>query len=280
VAHKLIDKLFTIVVTCIAILGVLPLFHILACIAVKGVSVISRVGLLKFLTAPPPPPGTSQLGGIGPALAGTLLLTILATLLGVPVSIGVSLLVVEFPYTFISRAVRSLSKTFMELPTVLLSMLVYTLVVVPMGTPSAIAGAIALALVMIPYTTTYLETYMESVPSMYREAAYSIGMRRADVAYKIIMGIARKGILLGIVMGVARALGETAPLLFTAGGSHYAYPMALSMPVDSITLLIFDFAMTPYRNLIEVAWGASLILVILYLAIFLSVKVLVKEVRY
>jgi len=276
---KLIDRAFVAVIALLSAVGIAPLFYILASVAIRGAETIARVGLWRFLTAIPPAPGSHGLGGIGPALAGTLILTALSTLIGVPISIGVALLVVEFPNLFISRAVRALSKTFMEIPTILLSMLVYTLVVVPMHTPSAIAGALALSLVMIPYTTTYLETYLESVPPIYREAGYAIGMTKAGVALRVVMGIARKGVLLGIVMGVARALGETAPLLFTAGGSHYAYPTSLTGPVDSITLLIFDFAMTPYTNLIRVAWGAALVLVAMYLAVFLAIKLLVKEVR-
>ncbi len=271
--------LFTAAVTAVSLIAVAPLFHIVWAVASRGYRVIAEVGLIKFLTSLPPAPASGRLGGIGPAVAGTALLTALSTLISVPVSLAVSILAVEFPENPLSRMVRVLSKAFMEVPTILLSMLIYALVVIPMHTPSAIAGSLALSLVMIPYMTAYLEAGLEAVPETYREAGYSIGMGRAGVTLNVVLGIARKSVLLGIVMGMARALGETAPLLFTAGGSHYSYPMGPGMPVDSLTLLIFDFALTPYSNLNSVAWGAALVLLTSYLMIFLAVKLLVKEVR-
>ena len=277
-AKKVMDTLFAILLATCLCLCLAPFASILASTLLRGAKAIARVGLLRFLTAPPPAPGVG-VGGVGPAFAGSVVMTCLTTLIGVPISIAVAVLVTEFPKSRFARVVRALCKALMEVPTILLSMAVYVLVVVPMGSASALAGAVALALIMIPYTTTYIESQLEAVPLRYREAGYAIGLTKAGVALRISAGIAARGIAVGIVMGVARALGETAPLLFTAGGSHYAYPTSVLSPVDSLTLLIYDFATSPYPNLVSVAWGAALVLTVMYLAMFFAVKVLVKEVR-
>lgn len=275
---KVLDLLFaTFLSVCLAAC-LAPFVSIVISTLVHGVNAIARVGLFRFLTAPPPAPGAGA-GGIGPALAGSVVMTCLTTLIGVPVSIAVAVLVTEFPRSRFAQVVRALCKALMEVPTILLSMAIYVLVVIPMGSASALAGAVALSLIMIPYTTTYIENQLEAVPLRYREAGYAIGLTKAGVALRISAGIAARGVAVGIVMGIARALGETAPLLFTAGGSHYAYPTSLTSPVDSLTLLVYDFATSPYSNLIGIAWGAALVLTLIYLAIFFVVRILVKEVR-
>lgn len=275
---RALDKVFGIATGLATALCVAPFIFVLATVIERGVRAVARVGIARFLTSIPPAPG-SGLGGIGPALAGTVVLTCLTTLIGVPIALATALLVVEFPKSLFARVVRACCKSLMEVPTVLISMVVYALVVVPMGSASAIAGALALAMIMVPYASTYMEMHLESVPPRYREAGFALGMSRAGVALRVCAGIAARGIAVGIAMGVARALGETAPLLFVAGGSHYAYPTTLLSPVDSLTLLIYDFATSPYPNLVEVAWGAAFVLCLAYLAIFAAVRLLTKEVR-
>ncbi|NPA97521.1 MAG: ABC transporter permease subunit [Crenarchaeota archaeon] len=276
--RRALDALAAIAMGAALALCLAPFLAVVASTVARGAEAIARVGLPSFLTSRPPAPGEGW-GGIGPALAGTVVLTTLTTLIGLPVALATAILAVEFPRSIVARAVRALTKAMMEVPTVLVSMVVYTLVVVPMGTASALAGAIALAMVMTPYAATYIEMHLESVPPKYREAGFAIGMSRAGVALRVCAGIASRGIAVGIAMGIARALGETAPLLFTAGGSHYAYPTSILQPVDSLTLLIYDFATSPYPNLVQVAWGAALVLVATYLAMFAAIRVLVKEVR-
>ncbi|ABM80493.1 ABC transporter permease subunit [Hyperthermus butylicus] len=198
--QALLDKLVAVVTGAATVAIIAPLVSIIYEVASRGISVIAHVGLIDFLTQPPPPPGAG-LGGIGPAFTGSLLLTLLSSAISIPVALGLALLAVEYPHTWIARAVRGLVKALLEIPTIVISMIVYSLLVIPMGGPSILAGAVALAIVMLPYTTSYVETYLENVPWIYREAGYAIGMKKAQVAVRIAMGIARRGVAVGIVMG-------------------------------------------------------------------------------
>jgi len=278
-ASKVINW-FVAGITClVTVLGLMPYALIVTSTVERGVKAIATVGILKFLTALPPSPGTKGLGGVGPSLLGTLALTALSTLMGVPLAFALAMLVTEFPHNIVSRSLRALVKGLLELPTILAGMVVYSLVVIPMGTPSIFAGALALTVVMLPYVTTYFETYLGSVPKIYREAGYAIGLSKAGVALRVVVPIAKKGLIVGVLVGVSRALGETAPLLFTLGAARYYYPTSITGPGDSVSLLIYNFAMMPYPNLRAVAWGAALVLLASYLIVSLAVQLCVRGVE-
>ncbi len=276
---RAIDSLFKALCCTLAFLGIVPVLHMLITVAVRGSETIARVGLLRFLTDVPPAPGSSELGGIGPAIVGTAMLVAISMCIGVPLSLALAILAVEFSESPISRAVRFLARTLVGIPTIAVSMIVYLLVVIPLGGASALAGGIALAIVLLPYATTYIETCLESVPKEYREAGFALGMKRLTVALRVVLAMARKCIAVSIVISAARALGETAPLLFTAGSAHYSYPSSLLDPVSSITLLIFEFGLSPFKPLIDTAWGAALVLTLAYLLVLLGVKLGVKGVE-
>lgn len=275
---RLLDLLVALVTGSATLLGLVPYALIILHTVMHGLRAIVSVGLINFLTSLPPAPGGEGLGGVGPSLLGTLLLTSLSTLIGVPIAFCLALLVVEFPTNPLSRCIRVLVKGLLELPTIVAGMVVYSIVVLPMGTPSILAGSLALIVVMLPYVTTYFETYLSNVPKHYREAGYSIGLSKAGVALRVITPIARKGLLVGVLVGVSRALGETAPLLFTLGAARYYYPTSVLGPGDSVSLLIYNFAMMPYPNLREVAWGAAVILLASYLIVSLAVQLGVRGV--
>jgi len=276
---KVINALIAGVTGAVTLGGLAPYAMIVASTVERGVRAIASVGLIKFLTSLPPAPGSGGLGGVGPSLLGTALLTLLSTLAGVPLAFCLALLVTEFPGNPVSRVLRALVKGLLELPTIVAGMVVYTLVVIPMGTPSILAGSLALTIVMLPYVTTYFETYLGGVPKHYREAGYAIGLSKAGVALRVAAPIARKGLLVGVLVGVSRALGETAPLLFTLGSARYYYPTTVLGPGDSVSLLIYNFAMMPYPNLREVAWGAALILLASYLLVSLAIQLGVRGVE-
>ena len=275
---RLIDVLAVLVTASVTLLGLMPYALIILHTVMHGLEAIVSVGPINFLTSLPPAPG-GGLGGVGPSLLGTLLLTLLSTLTGVPLAFCLALLVTEFPTNPLSKCLRALVKGLLELPTIVAGMVVYSIVVLPMGTPSILAGSLALTIVMLPYVTTYFETYLGSVPKHYREAGYSIGLSRAGVALRVVAPIAKKGLLVGALVGVSRALGETAPLLFTLGSARYYYPTSVLGPGDSVSLLIYNFAMMPYPNLREVAWGAALILLASYLIVSLAVQLGVRGVK-
>ncbi len=271
------EKVFLVVTILLALLAVLPVFHVLFTIFLRGGMALLEAGP-SFLFDVPPAPGEG-LGGIAPSLAGTLLLAFYSSIFGIPLSFFAAILAVEFPRNPVSKGVRVLSKALLEIPSVVVGMLVYAVLVVPMGQFSILAGAVALAIMMIPYVTTYVEEALESVPFTYREAGFSVGMLRSQVVFKVVVGIAKKGIMTGMLIGIAKVLGETAPLLFTLGRDRYSVPTNIFEYGDSISLLIFDYVQTPYANMHEVAWGAALVLTLMFLILFTLVKRYAGEVR-
>jgi len=167
----------------------------------------------------------------------------------------------------------------MEFPTILVGLFVMQILVIPMGSYSALAGALALAVVMMPYVAVYTEEALRGIPPTYREAAFSLGLTRFKVVFRVLVGMARKGILTGVLIGVAKVAGETAPLLFTAGGSSRIYFAGLDKPIGAIPLLIYNLVQQPYENYHEIAWGAAFLLMLIFLAIFLPIRLSLKEVK-
>ncbi len=271
------EKLFLLTIAVFTVATVVPLFHILFSIAAEGLPVLLKGGW-SFITGTLAPPGDG-LGGIGPAIVGTFILTFLASLIGLPVAVLTGIYAAEYPNSRIGRATKTLLMVMMEFPTILVGLFVMDIMVLPMGSYSAIAGAFALAIVMMPYVAVYTEESLKNIPPKYREGAFALGLTRAKVVFRVLMGLARKGIMTGILIGIAKVAGETAPLLFTAGGASRVYFSGLNRPVGAIPLLIYNLVQQPYTNYHEIAWGASLLLMVIFLALFLPIRLSLKEVK-
>jgi phosphate transport system permease protein len=274
IKHKAIrmikDKIFLFVVGALTLLAILPLFHIIISIVSKGMPIITERGL-TFIT------GTLSEGGIGPAIVGTLMLTFLATLIGLPLAFLAGAYAYEFPNSFIGRATKMLLQIMLEFPTILVGTFVMGILVVPMGTFSALAGALALALILTPYVAVYTEEAMAEVPKIYKEGGYALGCTRAQVIFKVVTKMAKKGILTGVLIGMAKVAGETAPLLFTAGGLYEVYPTNPLEPVGAIPLLIYTLVQSPSIEDHQMAWGAALVMLIIFLAIFIPIRYALKD---
>ncbi|WP_423792950.1 phosphate ABC transporter permease PstA [Methanocaldococcus indicus] len=264
------DKIFLFFVGFLTFLAVVPLFHIIYSISVKGLPIIMERGV-SFIVNP-----LSE-GGIGPAIVGTLMLTILATLIGIPIAFLAGAYAYEFPESLIGRATKVLLQIMLEFPTILVGTFVMTVLVIPMGTYSALAGAIALALILIPYVAVYTEEAMAEIPKIYKEGGYALGCTRAQVIFKVITKMAKKGILTGVLIGMAKVAGETAPLLFTAGGLYEVYPTNPLQPVGAIPLLIYTLVQSPSPEDHKIAWGAALIMLIIFLSIFIPIRYVLKD---
>ena len=265
----------------LSITAVAPLFHILGSVIVKGGGVILRTGI-SFFTDTPAYPGIDDVGGIGPSLLGTMWLGLVSTIIGIPLSVLTAIFIVEFKNHKLARITKVFTHSLLEIPTVLIGMLVFLTVVVPMGHYSLLAGSIALVIVMLPYTMSYLERALDEVPRTYKEAGYSIGMDRKQVVFKVVIGIAKPGVAAGLLIGIAKAVSETAPLLFTIGSARGDYPLSpadLGKPGDAIPLLIFQFIQSPYENWHDLAWGAAFVLTVIVLVTFALVKLVVREVK-
>ena len=275
--RKIKEVLFICGIAFLSFLTILPLFHILYSVTIKGLPVLLEGGI-EFLTGTLAPPGQG-LGGIGPAIVGTFILTFLASLIGLPIAILAGIYAAEYPNSLIGRMTRTLLLIMMEFPTILVGLFAMAIVVIPMGSYSAIAGALALAIVMMPYVAVYTEEALRSIPSTYKEAAFSLGLTRFKVVFRILVSMAKKGILTGVLIGMAKVAGETAPLLFTAGGSTRIYFAGLDQPIGAIPLLIYSLVQQPYENYHQIAWGAAFVLLLIFLAIFLPIRLSLKEVK-
>ncbi|WP_456372529.1 phosphate ABC transporter permease PstA [Methanocaldococcus sp.] len=264
------DYIFLIVVGSLTFIAILPLFHIIISIVIKGLPVIMEKGTTFIF-------GTLSEGGIGPAIVGTLILTFLATLIGLPLAFLAGVYIYEFSNSFIGRTTKMLLQIMLEFPTILVGTFIMGLLVVPMGTFSALAGALALAIILTPYVAVYTEEAMSEIPKIYKEGGYALGCTRAQVIFKIITKMAKKGILTGILIGMAKVSGETAPLLFTAGGLYEVYPTNPLQPIGAIPLLIYTLVQSPSPEDHKIAWGAALVMLIIFLAIFIPIRYALKD---
>lgn len=272
------DKLFIVVIIILSGLALSPLIHMIFTIFVNGVQVLMRAGI-RFFTDMPPTPLSKELGGIAPSIVGSILVTLTSLPITIVLALSAAILSTEFPENPVSRIVDVLSRSFASIPTIVVSMIVYAIVVIPMRRFSAIAGAVALSLISLPYAYTSFSSALRSVPHTYREAAYSIGMNRFQAIARVFIPIARRAIAVGILMTFARAMGETAALIFTVGRYRTGVSLDITASTDVIPLLIFDFITTPFKVFHDVAWGATFVLFIVYLFIFVAVKLAVKEVK-
>jgi phosphate transport system permease protein len=257
--------LFNLALTVIAggmtILALVPLASVLFRLIVEGGSRLS----FTLFTELPPAAGMDG-GGIGNALLGTLLIVGLASLISVPTGILAAVFLSEFgPETRVAAAVRFCAKVLTGLPSVLAGLFAYAAVVLATGVYSAPAAGLALAILMLPTVILTAEQALHMVPVRMKEAAVGMGATPTQVTLHIVLPTAMPAILTGVMLAVARAAGETAPLLFTALFSDYWLTTNLMEPTPSLAVLIYDFSSSPFRNQLEVAWAASLVLVALVL---------------
>jgi phosphate transport system permease protein len=247
-----------------AVLAMVPLFSVLAMLLYRGGGKVASSGL-ALLTELPPAAGMPG-GGIGNAVAGTLVVVGIASLIAVPVGILAAVYLAEFgPTTKTATAVRFCAKVLTGLPSVLAGLVAYASVVLVTGTFSAPAGGLALALLMLPTVILTAEEAIKMVPQRMREAAVGMGCTPTQVVLRVVLPTAMPGVLTGVMLAVARAAGETAPLLFTALFSDYWLTRNPMEPIASLAVLIYDFSASPFENQIEIAWAASLVLVFLVL---------------
>jgi phosphate transport system permease protein len=199
-------------------------------------------------------------------LLGTLLMVVIAAAISVPFGIFAAVFLVEFgPRSKTASLVRFTAKVLSGLPSVLAGLFAYAMVVLLMGRYSAWAGGVALSILMLPTILLTAEQAIKMVPQRMREAAIGMGCTNTQVVWSVVLPTALPGILTGVMLAVARAAGETAPLLFTALFSDYWLTRNPSEPTASLAVLIFNFSSSPFKNQIEIAWAASLVLVVLVL---------------
>ncbi len=275
IARKVKNKIMIGLIGLLAIVSAAPLFAIIASIYVNGARIISPRFLVDF---PPPPLGGSD-GGIGPALVGTLILMALSILIGGGLGLFTGIFLSEYGHHILSHYTRLSLQIMVEFPTVIIGLFAYAVLVLPLRSFNAFAGAFALAIVIIPYVALQVREAYASIPYSLKEAAYSLGVSPFVVNLRILLSVARRGVATALLVGLARAAGETAPLLFTILGTTLSYFEGLDKPIGAVPLLIYNFALSPYERWHEVAWGAAAVLLTIILALFIVTRSLVKEVK-
>ena len=245
-----------------ALLAAVPLFSVLYMLIVEGGARID----LEALTALPPA-GFEQGGGFGNAIVGTLLMVGIASAIAVPLGIVAAIyLSILGAHTSVARVSRFLAKVLTGLPSILAGVFAYAAVVLWMGSYSAIAGGVALGMLMLPTVVLTAEEAMKEVPQRMKDAAFGMGCTRSQVIWSVVLPTGLPGILTGVMLAVAGAAGESAPLLFTALFSNY-YVSEMVEPTASLSILIYNFSAMPFDNQISLAWAASLVLVFMVLII-------------
>lgn len=268
--RRAVNSVMTTLTAACAFLGVAILLLILGYIAWRGVSSIN----IEFLTDTPKPVGEG--GGIGNAILGTLILLALASAVGLPLGVAAGVYLSEFGRGWFAGVVRFVADTLTGVPSIVTGVFVYTLIVIPARHFSALAGGVALGVIMIPIVARTTEEMLRLVPASLREGALALGAPQWRVTTGVVLPAAASGIATGAMLAVARVSGETAPLLFTAFGSRF-FNVYLDQPIASLTVQIFNYAVSPYDEWHAQAWAATLVLMTLILVINVSVRLLTRK---
>lgn len=251
-----------------AVLGLFMLSWILLDVAIKGASAINW----QFFTQIPAPPGMAG-GGLANAIVGTLLMTVVAALIAVPFGILAGTYLAEFDKGgVLGKTSRFLCDILVSAPSIVVGVFVYLILVKPMQHFSGWAGAVALAIIMLPVVSRTTEEMLKLIPNEMREAALALGAPHWKMMTGVIYKAASAGIFTGVMLAVARVAGETAPLLFTALNSPY-WTHSMNEPMANLTVVIFNYAMSPYNDWHRLAWGASLLITIAVLAVNILTRI-------
>ena len=257
--RTLTNRFLTLLTWLVAILGSVPLFSVIFMLVSEGGARLDWAAITAL-----PPAGFDMGGGFGNAIIGTLVMVAIASLISVPLGILAAIyLAVLGPASKLASASRFVAKTLTGFPSILAGVFTYAILVVNFGY-SALAGGVALSVLMLPTVILAAEEAMKQVPQKMVDAAYGMGCTPTQVIWKVVLPTGAPGILTGVMLAVAGAAGESAPLLFTALFSNY-YLESLMEPTASLSILIYNFSAMPFDNQIQLAWAASLVLVLIVL---------------
>jgi phosphate transport system permease protein len=263
--------LFKSVVVFLAFVITLPLIIVLLYIIKQGVTHVNW----QFIVNIPKPVGETG-GGISNALLGSLIIVAMSSVIAIPLGILAGIYLSENARTRLAYYAGLCVDILQGVPSIVVGIIVYFWVVKPLGTFSAISGSIALAIMMLPIVIRATEQTLLLLPSSLKEAALSLGVPYHRVILKVIVPCGFSGILAGIMLSIARIVGETAPLLFTAFGNPYL-SSAINKPMETLPHLIYTYAISPYDDWHDLAWGASFLLLFFVLLINILTKQITKK---
>ncbi len=269
--RRAVDRGAKLLVSLAAFLVVLPLFLIFLDLLWKG----GRALDLSLLTELPKPVGEAG-GGIANGILGTLTVAGLAMAGGIPLAVLTGIYLAEYGRGIFASTVRFAVDVLTGVPSIIMGIFGYILWVLPMKRFSAWAGASALAMIFIPIVVRTTEEMLKTVPMPVREAALALGIARWKTTLHIVLRTAGAGVVTGILLAMARIVGETAPLLFTALGNQF-WQSGLDQPIAAIPLQVFQYAISPYDDWHAKAWAGAIVLIGLVLVLSIGARILVRE---
>ncbi len=264
--RALVDRVFRGLALAASILGIVPLFAIIAYVTINGLQALN----LDLVTKAPRALGVG--GGAAGAILGSIQMVGLASLMAIPLGILAGVYVNEFSSRRSARVIRFAADVMVGVPSILIGIFVFTILVLPFKQYNAFAGAVSLAVIMIPVIMRTTEEILKIVPGTLREASLSLGVPVWRTVLSVVIPTGLAGILTGLMLAVARATGETAPLLFTALGSRLINVGNFARPMDALPLFIYNNARQPYPVLNQQAWGAAFLLLLFVLTINVLVR--------
>jgi phosphate transport system permease protein len=253
-------------------LGMIFLLWILSVLFIKGFGAID----LNLFTQSTPAPG-SEGGGLANAIVGSLMLIGCCTLISTPIGVLAGLYLSEYgDRSRVASVTRFVTDIMLSAPSIVIGLFVYAFVVAQVRHFSGWAGTIALALIAIPVVVRTTENMLRLVPGSLREAAYALGTPKWKVAFMITLRAAQSGVITGILLALARVSGETAPLLFTALNNQF-FSTNMNAPMANLPVVIFQFAMSPYDNWVDLAWGGALLITFAVLGLNILARVVFRK---
>lgn len=263
------DRFYTILAACAFIILVLPLLHIIGSIAMHG---LKRFDLELIISTPKSllTPG----GGILHAIIGTAMIVFVAMTISLPIGFLVGIYLAEFARGKFAQVIRALISTISGIPSIIAGVFAYTIIVVVYGF-SVLAGGFALGFIAVPYVARSTEEALKAIPIEIRESGFALGIERWKVVLFINVGYAKSRIIAGFLLALARVIGETAPLIVTIlGGINI--PSGLLSPSNAIPLVIYQYALSPFKAWHDIAWSAALLLLVIVLVINLGIRYYLK----
>jgi phosphate transport system permease protein len=270
--RMIVNKLATVFTIVCVIAAIIPLGSILIEVVKNGVSAIS----FEFLTQPQGSIGSGR-GGVGPAIQGTIIVVGLASLIAAPVGVLAGIYLSEFAKEGVfADSVRFFNDVLTGLPSIVIGIVGYVIIVLSIGSFSVFAGAVSLSIIMIPIVVRVTEETLKIVPYSLREAGHSLGISKVKITLSIVLPSAKNGILTGIVLGISRIAGETAPLIMTILGTSLFFT-GITGPVDALPLRIWRLASQPYESAHAFGWGSALVLILMILAMSVGLRFLAQR---
>ncbi len=269
--RKFVDKLMISLCVIAGIITILPLLYIFFFTTKSGLSSLN----LDFFTQLPKPVGEEG-GGMANAIVGSLILIGLGSIIGIPVGILAGIYVSEYSGSLTATLVKFTTDVLSGIPSIIIGIFAYGIIVLPMQRFSALAGGFALGILMIPTITKITEEMLRLVPQTLREASLALGVSRWKTTLFVVVKTASSGIITGILLAIARAAGETAPLLFTSFGNSF-WQSSIDQPMAALPLQIFAYAISPYEDWHRQAWAGAFVLILLVFVVNLIVRYVTRN---